>query len=236
MRIEKKSYKVTWRVLNQQAKKYNEDKNNEIARVVLFEQEKKNKYSPYKILYWKRRNKNENRLKIFCTMFTRFIFQRSTVEHTISKYRNLRKRLPRRRRISREMETDSLYLLPVLLKKAWQLFLAIPCPPLLPPASYTATKVIRNFIRVTFRETKVHVRYSSDIIVKVAKVYGKKKKKKRRGKEKKKLSLSILDLSYIRRNQKCGIKLNDLIKEEKKKVELNETKNRDFDPYIFNNN
>lgn len=41
MRIEKKSYKVTWRVLNQQAKKYNEDKNNEIARVVLFEQEKK---------------------------------------------------------------------------------------------------------------------------------------------------------------------------------------------------
>lgn len=118
-------------------------------------------------------------------MFTRFIFQRSTVEHTISKYRNLRKRLPRRRRISHEMETDSLYLLPVLLKKAWQLFLAILCPPLLPPASYTATKVIRNFIRVTFRETKVHVRYSSDIIVKVAKVYGKKKKKKRREKEKK---------------------------------------------------
>lgn len=77
MRIEKKSYKVAWRVLNQQAKKYNEDKNNEIARVVLFEQEKKNKYSPYKILYRKRRNKNENRLKIFCTMFTRFIFQRS---------------------------------------------------------------------------------------------------------------------------------------------------------------
>lgn len=36
MRIEKKSYKVTWRVLNQQAKKY-EDKNNKIARVVLFE-------------------------------------------------------------------------------------------------------------------------------------------------------------------------------------------------------
>lgn len=37
MRIEKKPYKVTWRVLNQQAKKYNEDKNNKIARVVLFE-------------------------------------------------------------------------------------------------------------------------------------------------------------------------------------------------------
>lgn len=63
-----------------------------------------------------------------------------------------------------------------------------------------------------------------------------KRRKRRGGKKRKKLSLSILDLSYIRRNQKCGIKLNDLIKEEKKKVELNETKNRDFDPYIFNNN
>lgn len=64
----------------------------------------------------------------------------------------------------------------------------------------------------------------------------KKEEEEKEGKREKKLSLSILDLSYIRRNQKCGIKLNDLIKEEKKKIELNETKNRDFDPYIFNNN
>lgn len=59
-----------------------------------------------------------------------------------------------------------------------------PHPSLL--ASYIATKVIRNFIRVTFRETKVHVRYSSDIIVKVAKVYGGKEKEKEEKREGKK--------------------------------------------------
>lgn len=61
----------------------------------------------------------------------------------------------------------------------------------------------------------------------------KKKKKKRKGKGKKikLVNRAILDL-YSEKSE--NVELN-LINEEKKDVELNETKKRDFDSYIFNN-
>lgn len=173
------------------------------------------KITPHTRCYILKRGNNEETWNIFlrdvCNLLTF-----NPCSHTFQN-RNLRKRLLRRRRICREMETDSLCLLPPLSKTRQHNF---SWPFSLPYiASYTATKVIRNFIRVTFRETKVHVRYSSDIIVKVAKVYGKKKKKREGKKEKKKLSLSIVRFSTccIFREIR-NVELNDLINEEKKEL------------------
>lgn len=173
------------------------------------------KITPHTRCYILKRGNNEETWNIFlrdvCNLLTF-----NPCSHTFQN-RNLRKRLLRRRRICREMETDSLCLLPPLSKTRQHNF---SWPFSLPYiASYTATKVIRNFIRVTFRETKVHVRYSSDIIVKVAKVYGKKKKKREGKKEKKKLSLSIVRFSTccIFREIR-NVELNDLINEKKKEL------------------
>lgn len=135
------------------------------------------------------------------------------------------------------METDSICLLLFALLKAkhdnfsW----TFPSPSSLPPRVVYCDKSYKKLHSCHFSRNessrKIFLRHHCQSC---ESLWGKRKRKRREKGREKKIKLvnrAILDL-YSEKSE--NVELN-LINEEKKDVELNETKKRDFDSYIFNN-